>query len=344
MNNKQIVVSIDDNRLNLMLVESMLAGMDVEIVSFIKPLDALDFCGKKSVDLLLIDYMMPDLDGISFIKKVRKLDQDIPTVMITAVDDDDDIKLSALEAGATEFLYKPLRLYEFQARVKNLLNLRKNQLLLKDRAAHLQKEVERATRDILQREIDTLTILGHASEFKDTETGAHISRVALYAKVIGQGLLNEDELATLFFSTPLHDVGKIGIPDSILLKPGKLTKEEFEIMKSHTTVGHELLSSSESKFLKAGALIARSHHEKWDGSGYPDGLKGKDIPLFGRIVAICDVFDALISVRPYKEPWDFDDAVEYINSNSGVMFDQELVALFNENIDVIREIVEEYSD
>jgi len=329
MSRKQRVISIDDNKLNLMLIESMLMNMDVEIISFIKPLEAYEYCCREKADVILVDYMMPELDGISFIKQIRENDYELPIVMITAIDDDDDIKIMALEAGATEFLNKPLKLYEFQVRVKNLLSLRRNQILLKDRAALLQTEVEEATKLIVNREIETLSILGRASEFKDTETGAHISRVAMYAKLIGEDLLDsQEELEMLFFSTPLHDVGKIGIPDQILLKPGKLDAEEFEIMKSHAVIGYNLLCESQSKYLQSGAIIAQNHHEKWDGSGYPNGLSGENIPLFGRIVAVCDVLDALISVRPYKTAWSYEEACKYIIDNSGKMFDPSVVDVF----------------
>lgn len=345
MSKLQRVVSIDDNRLNLILIESMLANMNVDIISFLNPAEAFEYCTKESADLILVDYMMPELDGISFIKNFRKKDQEIPIIMVTAVDDDDNIKVSALESGATEFLTKPLKLYEFQVRIKNLLALRRNQMLLKDRAAHLQREVEEATRLIVHREIETLAILGRASEYKDTETGAHISRVAMYARLIGSELIDSpEEVEVLFFSTPLHDVGKIGIPDSIMLKPGKLDDDEFEVMKTHTSIGYELLSDSKSKYLQAGALIANTHHEKWNGKGYPAGLRGRDIPLFGRIVAVCDVLDALMSARPYKAPWSFEDSCSYIIENSGEMFDPDVVEVFRNKLSEIREISEKYKD
>jgi len=345
MGNKPKIVSIDDNRLNLMLIESMLNNMGIDILSYSNPLDALEYCESNQLDLILVDFMMPELDGISFIQKFRKYNNEIPIIMITAVDDDDSVKLSALEAGATDFLNKPLKLYEFQVRVKNLLALRENQVLLKDKAALLQKEVENATAQIVAREIETLAILGRASEFKDTETGAHISRVGMFAKTLGEELIDDkEELELLFFSTPLHDVGKIGIADSILLKPGGLTDEEFKIIKTHTSIGNELLSDSNSKFLLSGAVIAKTHHEKWDGTGYPDGLKGDDIPLFGRIVAVCDVFDALMSVRPYKDAWSFEDSKNYIIENKGIMFDPKIVDVFEKKLDVFEKIFEEYKD
>lgn len=345
MSEKQKVVSVDDNKLNLMLIESMLSKMDVEITSFMNPVEGYDYCISEKADLILLDYMMPELDGITFIKKLRKVDSEVPVIMITALDEDDSIKVRALESGATEFLNKPLKLYEFQVRVKNLLNLRKNQMLLKDRAAHLQKEVERATKKILERELEALNLLGRVSEYKDTETGAHVSRVAMYAKLIGEAVLeNSKEVDMLYHSSPLHDLGKIGIPDGILLKPGKLDEDEMSVMRGHSNIGHDILSSSVSDYLRTGAQVAKYHHERWDGEGYPEGLAGENIPVFGRIVAVCDVFDALMSDRPYKKAWSFDESVRYIEDNSGTMFDPAVVAAFKEKLEQIRFISIKYSD
>jgi response regulator RpfG family c-di-GMP phosphodiesterase len=294
---------------------------------------------------MLIDYMMPEMDGIEFISKIREEDQEVPIIMITAVDDDDSVMLRALEAGATEFLNKPLKLYEFQVRVKNLLTIRKNQILLKDRATLLQMEVDAVTEEIIQRERETLAVLGRASEFKDTETGAHICRVAKYAKLIGSVLIDEEEeLDMLYYSSPLHDVGKIGISDDILLKPGALDPEQRKIMDTHTNIGYKILSDTKSKYLQGGAIIAKTHHERWDGTGYPEGLKGVQIPLIGRIVAVCDVFDALLSDRPYKVAWDFETSVKYIKDNSGKMFDPSVVNAFFEKISEIKEVYETYKD
>jgi response regulator RpfG family c-di-GMP phosphodiesterase len=345
MSHRFKVVSVDDNKLNLMLIESMLSSMNVEIFSFMKPVEAMEFCDRETADLMLIDYMMPEMDGIEFISKIREEDQEVPIIMITAVDDDDSVMLRALEAGATEFLNKPLKLYEFQVRVKNLLTIRKNQILLKDRATLLQMEVDAVTEEIIQRERETLAVLGRASEFKDTETGAHICRVAKYAKLIGSVLIDEEEeLDMLYYSSPLHDVGKIGISDDILLKPGALDPEQRKIMDTHTNIGYKILSDTKSKYLQGGAIIAKTHHERWDGTGYPEGLKGVQIPLIGRIVAVCDVFDALLSDRPYKVAWDFETSVKYIKDNSGKMFDPSVVNAFFEKISEIKEVYETYKD
>jgi response regulator RpfG family c-di-GMP phosphodiesterase len=339
------VVSIDDNQLNLMLIESMLKGMDISIKSFSDPADALEYCAENSVDLILTDYMMPEIDGISLIKYVRSYDESIPIVMITAMEDDDSIKIQALESGATDFLHKPLKTFEFKARINNLLTMRKNQLLIEDRALHLQKEVNSATSKIVEREFETISILGRASEFKDAETGNHIQRVAYYSKALAEDIYNNEEITEgIFFSSPLHDVGKLGIPDAILTKPGKLTPEEFDIIKKHTLIGHDMLQGAESKYIKYGARIALSHHERWDGKGYPYGIAGEDIPRCGRIVAVSDVFDALMSERPYKKAWSFEDTSAYIIENRGTMFSPEVVDSFKNLQKEFLNIMKKYND
>lgn len=199
--------------------------------------------------------------------------------------------------------------------------------------------------DIMIRELDTLDIIGKAAEYNDNETGKHVRRVAEFSKLIAVTIgVSQKFQEKIFYSSPLHDVGKIGIADSILLKPGKLDEEEFEIMKSHTLIGKNLLINKSSEYLLQGAEIAESHHEKWDGSGYPLGLKGEQIPLSGRIVAVADVFDALTSKRPYKEPWSIEDALDYIKKNRGTHFDPKIVEAFIENEDSIRLIMKRFKD
>lgn len=345
MSSRPVIVSVDDSKLNLMFVESMLGGMEIIIKSFDDPVKASDYICRNHVDLVLTDYIMPVMDGISLIRKIRDNNCDAPIVMITAIGDDDNIKIAALQAGASDFFYKPLRLYEFQVRVKNLLIMRKNQLLLKDKAALLQQEVEKATLQIRLREIETLAVIGRASEYKDMETGNHIQRVAHYCRVIAKEIgMDNDFIDAVAYAAPLHDIGKIGIPDNVLLKPGKLTDAEFIIMKQHTVIGAEILSNAQGKYLRLGAEIALSHHERWDGTGYPYGIKGEVIPLSGRIVAISDVFDALMSKRPYKEKWKLEDAFAFIEDNSGKMFDPFIVQAFLKNSSIFAGILNNYDD
>jgi len=265
--------------------------------------------------------------------------------MLTASNDSHELHLNALEAGANDFLYKPLNAPIFKARVSNLLKLKKSNTLLEDRALLLEDEVKKATLALTHREYETLKILGKTAEYKDPETGAHVARVAHYSKMMAELFGYDEEFQNIVFhSSPFHDIGKVGIPDEILLKPGKLEGEEWEIMKSHANIGYEILKNSKSDFLKSGGIIAISHHEKFDGTGYPNGLQGNNIPTMGRIVAIADVFDALTTVRPYKPAWEIDDALAYVKEQSGKHFDPDFARLFLENKKRVIEIFHEYQE
>ena len=213
-----------------------------------------------------------------------------------------------------------------------MLKLRKSQLLLKDKAMLLQEEVNKATFRLKESEHETLQLLGKSAEYKDPETNAHTQRVAYYCKLLARAYgLDENLQDIIFYASPFHDLGKIGIPDNILLKPGKLDDDEFSIMKNHAKIGYEILKGSKSKYLKAGGVIAYNHHEKYDGTGYPNGLKGESIPIFGRITAVADVFDALTSSRPYKKAWSLEEAFDFLIEEKSVHFDPKLVDLFLEN-------------
>jgi response regulator RpfG family c-di-GMP phosphodiesterase len=229
--------------------------------------------------------------------------------------------------------------------VQNLKQLRQSQLLYKNWADVLRDEVEKATKEISQREHETLRVLGNAAEYKDPETGEHILRVAHYSRIIAEAMTDDKDMQTrLFHASPLHDIGKIGIPDTILLKPARLTADEFEVMKTHTSKGAEIISNTQSPYLKTGMEIALSHHEKWNGKGYPRGLKGEEIPLNGRITAVVDVLDALTSKRPYKEPWSFEDSIALIRDEREQHFAPDAVDALLSQLDKIREIYHTYSD
>jgi response regulator RpfG family c-di-GMP phosphodiesterase len=338
-------LSVDDNEVNLMLIESMADNIGLNVQSFLDPLQALSYAQNNTVDIAFVDYMMPEMDGISFIRELRHAQNDIPIIMITAMHEDEAIRLEALTAGATEFLYKPLNTSEFLARVQNLLALRQNQRLLQDKAFHLEFEIRKATQEISAREFESLTLIGRAAEYKDTETGNHIRRVASYSRLLAEKLGQSAEFQdAIFHAAPLHDIGKIGIPDAILLKPAKLTPEEFEIMKTHTTIGFEIARQSKSKYLKLGAVIALAHHEKWDGSGYPKGLAGEAIPLMGRITTVADVFDALTSTRPYKRAWSFEEALNQLKKDAGTHFDPTIIATFAGCLSSVQAIYEQFKD
>lgn len=331
------ILIVDDTPTNLKLMEGLTRRIEAELEPVCRqaPLAAMAWCETNVPDLLIVDYMMPDLDGIEFIRRFRALPgfADIPVLMVTA-DHERETRYGALEVGATDFLTKPIDSHEFRARVRNMLNLQRSRKLLAERADWLEREVAERTRQIIDREREMIVRLSRAAEFRDPETGAHIQRMAHYSALIaGQLGLDGAEQELILKAAPMHDVGKIAIPDLILLKPGRLTPEEFEVMKRHAEYGYEILKDSQSALLDAAALIARSHHEKFDGSGYPLGLAGKDIPLHGRIVAVADVFDALTSERPYKPAWELGRALDFLRGNSGGHFDPACVDAFLARLD-----------
>lgn len=342
------VLIIDDSDINLTLIKALVLKLgECQPVLFENPLLALEWCREHVPDLVIVDYMMPDMDGLRFITAFRALHgrNEIPILMITA-SDQKDVRYEALLGGANDFLMKPIDRVEFSARARNMLSLRQGQKFLADRAQHLAELVEARTSEIRDRERELIFRISRAAEFRDPETGAHIQRMAHYSQIIARGLDLDDAACKLILeAAPMHDVGKIGIPDYILLKPGKLTVEEFEVMKGHARLGHELLKDSHSEIMRAGAEIAISHHEKYDGSGYPHGLKGQGIPLFGRIVAVADVFDALTSERPYKKAWPLEEAVRFLEEGRGRHFDplcvEALLAGWNEVLDVRRRFQDE---
>jgi putative two-component system response regulator len=341
------VAIIDDSDINLTLLKALVTKLGgCEPVLFQESRVGLAWCVDNRPDLLIVDYMMPDLDGLQFIARFRAAPgcEEIPVLMITA-NDDKDVRYEALQIGATDFLTKPVDRIEFSARVRNMLSLSTSRRHLADRAAWLAEAVEKATAAIRSREQELLFRMSRAAEFRDPETGAHIQRMAHYSHLIAASLgLPAEDQALILQAAPMHDVGKIGIPDYILLKPGKLTPEEFEVMKTHSRLGFELLSGSESVVLQAAASIAIGHHEKYDGSGYPYGVAGEAIPLFGRIVAVADVFDALTSERPYKKAWTFDQAVSFLREGAGRHFDAACVEAFLVRMDDVLAIHARFQD
>jgi putative two-component system response regulator len=331
------IVIVDDNPVNLKLMESLVKRADSEYqpLLFQESSEGLAWCLSNVADLLIVDYMMPAPDGLEFIRRFRERGEnaDIPVLMITA-DHEKETRYAALETGANDFLTKPIDNAEFRARLRNMTSLRRSQKALADRAEWLAEKVAEATSEILDREHEMITRLSRAAEFRDPETGAHIQRMSNYSVLIANQLgLPQEEQALILRAAPMHDVGKIAIPDQILLKPGKLDEAEFAIMKTHAEKGYEILRGSRSTLLDVAAVIARSHHEKFDGSGYPLGLKGEDIPLYGRIVAVGDVFDALTTERPYKKAWEIDRAVEFLRTGSSTHFDPQCVQAFIDRID-----------
>lgn len=325
------VLVIDDAQMNLTLLQHLVKKLpDCQSIPFLDPLKGLEWCKQQEPDLVVVDYMMPGMDGIEFSRQFRAIEgcEDIPVVMVTA-NHEAGVRHEALASGVSDFLNKPLDNAEFLARAKNMLALRNSHKQLSNRAFQLAEEVRKATQQIIEREQETIFCLSRAAEYRDPETGAHIQRMSHYSRLIARRMgLPEERQQLLLEAAPMHDIGKVGTPDLILLKPGKLTSEEFLVMKRHSVIGFEVLNASKSPLLKVAAEIAHTHHEKFDGSGYPRGLSGEDIPLFGRIVAVADVFDALTSTRPYKSAWEVDAARQLLIDGKGTHFDPLCVEAF----------------
>jgi two-component system, response regulator RpfG len=341
------VAIVDDTPVNLLLMEKLVARQpDCVPVPFGDPAAGLRWCLDNEPDLIIVDYMMPVMDGLEFIQRVRAMHDrdDVPILMVTA-NHERQTRYDALMRGANDFLTKPIDKHEFEPRVRNMLRLRQAHLDTRARAEILAEEVRRATAEIFQRERETITRLARAAEFRDPETGAHIQRMARYSALIAERLgMSRAEVDNILQAAPMHDVGKLGIPDYILLKPGRLNPEEREIMKQHAMIGHDILKDSASLVVQLGASIALSHHEKYDGTGYPGGLAGERIPIEGRIVAVADVFDAITSERPYKRSWPIDEAVAFLREGRGTHFDPVCVDTFFDSLDEVLRIREQFRD
>jgi response regulator RpfG family c-di-GMP phosphodiesterase len=319
---------IDDNAVNLALVIGLARQIqDEEVLSFDHPARALAALAETSSDLILVDYMMPDIDGIEVIKRLRAmpLHADTPIAMVTTLDQR-AVRIAALEAGATDFISKPIDALEFKVRAKNLMKLGVATRILRDRAEWLASEVAAATRSLTQREQEIIVTLARAAEYRDPETGAHIRRMARYCGLIAEQMgCNRRFIDDLVRAAPMHDVGKIAVADAVLLKPGALTADERREMQRHTQFGGEILAGSNAPIIKLAHEIATTHHERFDGKGYPLGLRGRAIPLSGRIAAVADVFDALTSERPYKRAWSIEEARAFLEHERGGHFDPDCV-------------------
>lgn len=340
------ILIIDDQSTSRKILEQLVSTLSGHVTakSFADPVEALSWATNNQPDLVLTDYKMPNMDGIEFTRRFRETHPDTPLVVVTALEEK-EIRYQALEAGATDFLNKPVDHMECRARCRNLLLLSHHQRLIKDRARLLEKKVDEATREIRIREQETLLRLAKAGEYRDEETGNHVLRMAKFARLMAERLgLSEGDCHVIEVAAPMHDIGKIGIPDGILLKPGKLDASELQIMRTHARIGYEILKDSPSKYLQMGAVIALGHHERYDGTGYPSRLRGYEIPLEARIVAVADVFDALTSVRPYKKAWSIQEAREYLNAERGKHFDPECIDVFNAQFDKILGIRSRFLD
>jgi len=335
---KNRILAIDDEPDNLLLIRQALRQLGyVHCDTETDPVRAVARFHTEAFDLVLLDYNMPGMSGMAVLEaladKARR--EQIPVVIVTA-QSDRDTRLQTLHAGAKDFLGKPIDLAELKVRVFNLLETRELHLALRQQNQTLEETVIERTRELHASRLEVIRRLARAAEFRDNDTGLHVQRMSLYAQAIGRKLgLPPHDLDLLLTASQMHDLGKIGISDLILLKPGKLTPEEFAIMQEHTTIGASILQGHDSDLLRSAHEIALNHHERWDGKGYPNGLIGTAIPLNARIAAVADVFDALTMVRPYKRAWTTEDARREIASLSGGHFDPDVAAAFEACFDEI---------
>jgi len=341
------VLIVDDQPANVELLELMLeiAGYQ-NVYSTSDPRTVVDLYRQHHFDLILLDIRMPHLDGFQVMEmlEVEVGDDYLPILVLTA-QKDRKTRLRALEKGAKDYITKPFDSAEVLTRIDNMLQVR---LLYKERLKqnmNLEQRVQERTAQLKETQLDIVRRLGRAGEYRDNETGLHVIRMSKYCQLLGAAAGLEEEFCELILhASPMHDVGKIGIPDRILLKPARLDDDELEIMRQHTTIGADILGEHDSEIMSMARDIAVSHHEKWDGTGYPLGLVGEDIPIAGRICAIADVFDALTSPRVYKPAWTIQDTQNFINEGSGTHFDPNLVWHFNQIIDEITKIRADYAD
>jgi putative two-component system response regulator len=341
------ILIVDDESVNLKLLDKMLSAQGYSNLVLVQDSrQVLEIYRQARTDLILLDINMPHLDGFEVMEQLKALDDPLfPPVVILTAQHGQDFLLRALNSGARDFITKPFYCNELLARVRNMLDAQLMHRMLYDQKAVLNEMVLTRTDELRRTRLQVVQQLGRAAEYRDNETGNHILRMshisALLAKSIGW---NEADCELMLHASPMHDIGKIGIPDHILLKPGKFEPEEWEIMKTHAVIGANILEGDDSDLMKCAGEIALTHHEKWDGSGYPYGLSGEAIPLVGRIAALADVFDALTSVRPYKEAWTVEAAVDLIKENRGTHFDPDLVTVFLEQLPGILKIRDQFSE
>jgi len=334
---------VDDSKTSLLILSSILREQGYQVSTFEQGHDALSAAGIAPPDLILLDITMPVMDGVEVCRKLR-MDPDtadIPVIFVSGLEKVED-KIRAFDSGGQDYITKPFNNREVLARVKNQITMQRLSRELRETNQNLNSIVERQVEEITQSHMALILALSKLSESRDNDTGLHIERIQEYCKLLAQqlstttqyaGVIDERYITNLYNASPLHDIGKVATPDEILLKPGKLTREEFDIMKRHTLMGAQTLEAVRNKFpniqiVNMGIVIARSHHERWDGSGYPDGLAGEEIPLSARILALADVYDALRSKRCYKDGFSHEKTVSIIARDSGTHFDQEIVRAF----------------
>ncbi|OHU84999.1 MULTISPECIES: response regulator [Pseudoalteromonas] len=359
MAEKFTVLLVDDTSLNLALMSEILKD-EYRVIAAKSGESALNILNTKPVDIVLLDIIMPEMDGYEVIKKIKATEKlaDIPVIFLTAKNSIQDEELG-FSLGACDYINKPISPPIVQSRIRTHIQIKRHRDLLKNQNAYLESEVQKRTKELSDAQDATITAMACLAETRDQETGNHIKRTQLYVKELATRLatlpkyehvLTKEVIELFYKSAPLHDIGKVGIPDAILLKQGRLTDVEFEVMKTHAQLGYEAIAkaeeelSGEIKFLEIAKEIARSHHEKWDGSGYPLGLSGEDIPLSARLMAIADVYDALISKRVYKDAMPHAQALSIISEGRGSHFDPEILDEFLAIEKVFYSIAQQYAD
>jgi putative two-component system response regulator len=330
------ILVVDDAAANVEVLEGLLASAGYgSVTGATDPLEGLALYGALDPDLVLLDFRMPGMDGAAFLREARRRfpGRRTPVIVLTA-QTDHATRRAALDAGARDFVTKPFEFWELLARVRNLLDLHLLAKGQRARAEALDAAVRARTRELEAAHREVVARLCAAGEFRDGDTGRHVARIGAMAGALARAMGSDAAVAdAIEAAAPLHDIGKIAVPDRILLKPGPLDAGEWAVMRGHTEAGHRLLSGSGIAMLDLAAVIALTHHERWDGSGYPQGLAGEAIPACGRIVAVVDVFDALCSPRPYKDPWPVADAVDYLRERRGSHFDAGVVDCFLAGMD-----------
>ena len=341
------ILIVDDEQGNINVLERMLNSVGYyNVTSTTDSRSTSDIYQSIHPDLILLDIKMPEFSGFDVMRALNTLEDEsyLPILVLTA-QLDPETRLKALKAGAKDFVSKPFNMEEMLARINNLLEVRMLHNSIHNEKKSLENKVEKNSHELRQYQVEIIHHLARAAEYRDNETGMHVIRISKLCELLARGVGLEDHQRHLIrHASPMHDIGKIGIPDHILLKPGKLTPEEWTIMQSHAEIGALILSGSDSEFLQMAEIIAGNHHEHWDGTGYPKGLKGEEIPMEARIVTVCDVFDALTSDRPYKKAWSVEDAAEEMTSQSGKLFDPDILSTFMDLLPEMVAISRQFSD
>ncbi len=341
------ILIVDDEPSNVKLLKKILAQKGyLNVQATCNPVEVESLCDKTEFDAFLLDIRMPEISGFELMRILKhRFKNDYLPVLILSAETERETRLRALECGAKDFITKPFDHLETLTRIYNLLEVRLMHKQVRDQNIVLEQQVKQRTQELYNTRQEVIRRLGLAAEYRDNETGNHIIRMSKYAHILALAHgLSEQQADMILNASPMHDIGKIGIPDNVLLKPARLNSEEWKIMQTHVIIGGGILSGDNSTLMKTAQRIALHHHEKWDGSGYPAGLQGEEISIEGRICAVVDVFDALLSQRPYKKAWVLDQVLDLIEAESGKHFDPDLTPLMRQILPEIKVISEQFSD